>query len=74
MTVITAVFSVIKLLLFKQLGNYFSFVLFKLHRKGSRLYAEISSSQLNVDYIVLISIARGIGQGTVPCGRALSGK
>jgi hypothetical protein len=35
----------------------------KLHRKGNRLLAELSSSHLNRDYIVLISIAKGIGRG-----------
>ncbi|MCH8923409.1 MAG: zinc-dependent metalloprotease [Planctomycetes bacterium] len=39
--------------------------LIKLHRKGNHLYAEIGSGQLNKDYIVLISIARGIGQGSI---------
>jgi hypothetical protein len=37
--------------------------LIKLHRKGNRLLAELSSSNLNRDYIVLISIAKGIGRG-----------
>ena len=37
--------------------------LLKLHTKGSKLYVELTSSNLNKDYIVLISIARGIGQG-----------
>ena len=36
--------------------------LIKLHHKGNRLLAELTSSQLNRDFIVLISIARGIGQ------------
>ena len=36
--------------------------LFKLHTKGSKLLAELSSSHLNRDFIVLISIAKGIGQ------------
>ena len=35
------------------------------HQKGTKLYAEISSKQLNKDLIVLISIARGIGQGSL---------
>ena len=37
--------------------------LIKLHEKDNHLYAELSSSQLNHDFIVLISIARGIGEG-----------
>ena len=37
--------------------------LIKLHRKGNRLLAELSGSQLNRDFIVLISIAKGIGRG-----------
>lgn len=36
--------------------------LITLHRKDEQLFAEISSSQLNKDLIVLITIARGIGQ------------
>jgi hypothetical protein len=36
--------------------------LIKMHRKDNQLYAEISPSQLNRDFIVLISISRGIGQ------------
>ena len=34
----------------------------KMHRKGGTLYGEISPSQLNRDFIVLISIAKGIGR------------
>jgi len=37
--------------------------MFKMHRKGNRLLAELSGSHLNKDYIVLISIAKGIGRG-----------
>ncbi len=37
--------------------------LIPLHHKGSKLYAELSSSHYSSEYIVLISIARGIGQG-----------
>ena len=37
----------------------------KLHHKGTRLYAELSSSQFDRDFIVLISIARGIGKGQI---------
>jgi hypothetical protein len=36
--------------------------MFTLYQKGSKLYAEMSSSQYSSEYIVLISIARGIGQ------------
>ena len=36
--------------------------LLKLHQKGTKLYAELSSANLNKDYIVLISIARGMGE------------
>ncbi len=36
--------------------------LLKLHQKGTKLYAELSSGNLNKDYIVLISIARGMGE------------
>jgi hypothetical protein len=34
----------------------------RLHRKDVRLYAELTSGDLNKDFIVLISIARGIAQ------------
>jgi hypothetical protein len=37
--------------------------LIKLHRKENQLYGEISPGQLNRDFIVLISISRGIGEG-----------
>jgi hypothetical protein len=37
--------------------------LIKLHQKDGKLYGEITSSQLNKDFIVLIAIARGIGEG-----------
>ncbi len=37
----------------------------KMHRKGNKLLAELSSSDLNKDYIVLISIAKGIGRGPI---------
>lgn len=36
-----------------------------MKRKGNRLLAELSSSHMNQDYIVLISIAKGIGRGMV---------
>ena len=37
--------------------------LFKMHRKDDKLYCELSSAQYNSEYLVLISIARGIGDG-----------
>jgi hypothetical protein len=37
--------------------------LLTLYHKDSKLYAEIQPSQLNRDFIVLTSIARGIGEG-----------
>ncbi|HEX7377833.1 MAG TPA: zinc-dependent metalloprotease [Pirellulales bacterium] len=37
--------------------------LIKLHRKENKLLAEVSPSQLNRDFVVLISISRGIGEG-----------
>src|SRR4051794_9043872 len=40
----------------------------KMQRKGGTLYAELSPSQLNKDYIVVISIARGIGRGMLLAG------
>ncbi len=39
--------------------------LIKLHRKGNRLLAELGSGHLNKDFIVLISIAKGIGRGQI---------
>lgn len=39
--------------------------LIKLHRKENHVYAELTPSQLNRDFIVLISIARGIGEGAL---------
>ncbi len=39
--------------------------LIKMHRKDGKLYAELTSSQLNKDFIILISIARGIGEGSL---------
>jgi hypothetical protein len=39
--------------------------LIRLHHKGTRLYAELNSSQFGRDFIVLISIARGIGKGQI---------
>lgn len=39
--------------------------LIKLYRKDTRLYAELPASQFNKDFIVLISIARGIGEGSL---------
>lgn len=37
--------------------------LLKLHRKDDRLYAELPGGMLNRDFIVIISIAKGIGEG-----------
>ena len=42
--------------------------LIKLHRKDNQLYAEIGPHQLNRDFIVLISISRGIGEGMLLAG------
>jgi hypothetical protein len=42
--------------------------LVKLRKKGGTLYAELSPSQLNKDFIVTISIARGIGRGMLLAG------
>ncbi len=39
--------------------------LIPLYQKGTKLYGEISSSNFNKDFIVLISIARGISQGSL---------
>ncbi|MGE0534589.1 MAG: zinc-dependent metalloprotease [Pirellulales bacterium] len=37
--------------------------LIPLYQKGENVYAELTAGHLNKDYIVLISIARGIGEG-----------
>ncbi|HEX3872305.1 MAG TPA: DUF5118 domain-containing protein, partial [Pirellulales bacterium] len=37
--------------------------LIKLHRKENKVYAELDSHNMNRDFIVLTSIARGIGEG-----------
>ena len=37
--------------------------LIKLHHKDNKLYAELTADHLNKDFIVVISIARGIGEG-----------
>jgi len=42
--------------------------LIPLKHKGNRLLAELSSSQMNRDFIVLISIAKGIGRGQILSG------
>src|SRR5438477_8074361 len=42
--------------------------LIKLRRKGGTLYAEISPSQLRRDFIVVVSIAKGIGRGSLLAG------
>src|SRR5438093_12774550 len=36
---------------------------FKTHQKDGKVYLEIASGNMNKDYIVAISIARGIAQG-----------
>lgn len=36
--------------------------LLKVHQKDTKLYLELSSGNLNKDYLVLISIARGMGE------------
>ena len=42
--------------------------LITLHRKDDTLFAEIGPRQLDRDYIVLITIARGIGQTPIVGG------
>jgi len=42
--------------------------LIKLHRKDAKLYFELGSKHLNKDYIVLISIAKGIGRRPLLAG------
>jgi hypothetical protein len=37
--------------------------LVKMYRKDGRLYAELTGGQMNRDFIILISIAKGIGEG-----------
>ena len=39
--------------------------LIRLHHKGTRLFAELNSNHFNRDFIVLISIARGIGKDSL---------
>jgi Met-zincin/Domain of unknown function (DUF5117) len=39
--------------------------LIRLHRKGNHLLGELGSGQLDKDFIVLISIAKGIGRGAI---------
>ncbi len=39
--------------------------LIKLHRKGNRLLGELGGRHMNKDFIVLISIAKGIGRGSI---------
>ncbi len=48
--------------------------LFKLYRKDTKLYAELTSAHYNTDFIVLISIARGIGQGVLMPGMTWKGE
>ncbi len=42
--------------------------LIKLYRKEDKLYAELASNQFNRDFVVLITIARGIGQTPIVGG------
>jgi len=42
--------------------------LITLHFKGDRLFAELNGGQFDKDFIVLIAIARGIGEGQVLAG------
>lgn len=44
-------------------AKHFDQGMIKLHQKDNKLYGELSSSQLDRDFIVVISIARGIGEG-----------
>ncbi|MBQ3454574.1 MAG: DUF5117 domain-containing protein, partial [Thermoguttaceae bacterium] len=44
--------------------------LIPLYRKKETLYAELNSSHLDTDYIVVISIARGIGSGLLYTGQS----
>jgi hypothetical protein len=39
--------------------------LIKMHQKGQKLFFELTSGNLDKDYIIVISIARGIAQGQV---------
>src|SRR5262245_37191537 len=39
--------------------------LIKMHQKDGKVYFEIAGGNMNKDYIVAISIARGIAQGTL---------
>lgn len=43
----------------------------RLHRKDARLLAELAPGDLNRDFIVIISIARGIGRGHILGGMSL---
>ena len=42
--------------------------LITLHYKGDRIFAELNGGQFDKDFIVLIAIARGIGEGHVLAG------
>ena len=44
--------------------------LIPMYRKKENLYAEIGSGQLNTDYIIVISIAKGIGSGGLYTGQS----
>lgn len=45
--------------------------LLKLYQKDNRLLAEVSPGQLNKDLLVLVSIAKGIGEGSLLGGMSL---
>lgn len=44
--------------------------LIPMYRKKDNLYAEIGSAQRNIDYIIVISIAKGIGTGGLYTGQS----
>ncbi|MCE9548575.1 MAG: DUF5117 domain-containing protein, partial [Planctomycetia bacterium] len=48
--------------------------LLKLHYKGSLLYAELTPANYNRDYILLISIAQGLGQSHILPGMTWKGE
>jgi len=47
--------------------------LLKLYHKGTKLYAEVPPAQLEQDLIVIISVARGMGQRPLLAGMPLGG-
>ena len=48
--------------------------LIRLHHKGSLLFAELTPANYNKDYILLISIARGLGQTRILPGMTWKGE